>query len=313
MSNYSENQMINDPNHVWSKIIAFIKPGSEVLDIGCSSGNLGTVLIEQKHCTVDGVEPEPEDARQAATHLRKVWQLSIEDPAAVKQIGRQYDVLVFADVLEHLLDPVKTLQAVKVLVKPGGQVVFSLPNMAHVSVRLSLLQGNFDYTETGLLDKTHLHFYDVNHVKEMFTSAGLSIEKLDASSYQYPKRVLASKLEDLGFKALDKGLELLSEPDAASFQYVGYAAYSKQPAAADLKPTTPVIQKDMEGLLDKISERDKTIQKLNTDMNGLHTELGRLQTELQQLVNSKTFRAAQAITSPYRAAHKSLKNVRRKG
>ena len=86
MSNYTDNQAADDPNHVWSKILDLVPRGSEILDIGCSSGNLDKVLIKEKNCIIDGVEPDEVDAKIASKYLRQVWSFSIEDEKNIKKI-----------------------------------------------------------------------------------------------------------------------------------------------------------------------------------------------------------------------------------
>jgi O-antigen biosynthesis protein len=73
--------------------------------------------------------------------------------------GRSFDVVLAADVLEHLREPAEVLQTLRGAMKPNGLCVVSLPNVAHVSVRFMLLQGLFRYSETGLLDESHLRFF----------------------------------------------------------------------------------------------------------------------------------------------------------
>jgi len=223
MSNYSDSQFSEEnQNNSWYKAMMLIPGGSKVLDIGCSSGNFGRELIDRKKCTVDGFELDAKDAKIAAEKLRNVKVLNIEKDA-IEGISERYDVIYFGDVIEHLIDPVMALKKVKSLLAPNGVVVFSLPNMAHVTVRLQLLKGDFDYSETGLLDKTHLHFYTMKELGTVFSEAGYEVVKLEFVEKDYPNLLIKDYLDDLGLIADKKFYDLMRQPDAAAFQFVGVA------------------------------------------------------------------------------------------
>ncbi|HUB93399.1 MAG TPA: class I SAM-dependent methyltransferase [Verrucomicrobiae bacterium] len=311
MSNYSQNRLSDDPNHVWAKLLDLIPEGSEVLDVGCSSGNFGEELHDKKSCVVDGVEPDAADAKIAATKLRTVWRFSIEDRKSIDQIKKRYDVIVFADVLEHLVDPVKALRDIKLLTKPGGFVVFSVPNMAHVSVRLGLLGGTFEYTEVGLLDRTHLHFYDANAVSALFSQAGMRLEKFDASSFEYSDRLIEKCLNELGFKPTPKGLALLHAADAAAFQYVGKAVYSNKKPSEKLKPTTQAVEKDVRRLTEELDSSQIVIRDLNRDLTNLRTHLDDISNQLNALVASKAYKLGNTLVKPVRVVKKGF--VKKRG
>jgi len=303
MSNYSENKMVDDPNHVWNKLANYIPENSTILDIGCSSANFGEALIARKSCTVDGIEPEESDAKVAAKKLRKVWTYNIEDPANVALIKNKYDVIVFADVLEHLVRPAETLKTIKKLLKPNGRVVFSIPNMAHISVRLSLLAGNFSYTETGLLDKTHLHFYNQESIKIMFKEAGMRLSNLDGVIYGYPDALIHKKLNALGLTPTEPGMAILRDPKAAIFQYVGCAQYiSKADArSAGIKRNMPVLSQDIQNLVDDLQHCQNEIRELELK----NTELVK---QIENITASNAYKVGKVVVKP---AHKVRTYVER--
>jgi 2-polyprenyl-3-methyl-5-hydroxy-6-metoxy-1,4-benzoquinol methylase len=306
MSNYSQNQLVDDPNHVWAKLLGLIPNAATVLDVGCSSGNFGRELQRLKDCVVDGVEPDEHDARTASQYLRQVWAFDIENASNLKQIKRTYDVILFADVLEHLVHPEATLKAMRKLLNPQGSIVFSLPNMAHISVRLSLLGGTFAYTEVGLLDKTHLHFYDLETVRTMFTAAGMHLTNLDSSSYAYPDYLIKRRLDALGLTPTKKGLKLLTAPDAAAFQYVGRAVFGNQESVA-LHPTTPAVAQDVQIMTQEIQSNRSTIDRLNKDVNNLQEHIQAISDQLQALTASQAYRLGNAIAKPVRLIKASVK------
>jgi methionine biosynthesis protein MetW len=303
MSNYSENHITKDPNHAWSKILKFIPSNSHILDIGCSSGNLGEFLAANKKCVVDGVEPDTKDATIAAKKLRKVWNTDIE--TAVNDIDDKYDVLIFADVLEHLLLPDKVLKMTKNLLRPNGRVLFSVPNMAHVSVRLAILGGDWQYTETGLLDKTHLHYWDVDTVKNVFSSAGMHLVKIEAVIYKYPETLIQDRLKSLGLNATDKGISLLTGSEASTFQTVGVA----EPTAAkhaNIELPDPALQKDisymarealaqLEDYKKHIKNTENHIMNLEKQIVDLEKQNVSLTEQLRDIVESRTYKAARRL------------------
>lgn len=225
MSNYSSSKFNDDPNSPWFKALKLIPPKSTVLDIGCSSGNFGKELIEKKECIVDGVELNERDIRLAKKKLRQVFDFNVEDGVPADLIGK-YDIVYYGDVIEHLINPIKALNNTKKLLKKNGKIVFSIPNMAHISVRLMLMRGKFSYGETGLLDKTHLHFYDLDEIERLFNEAGFVIEKLDWVSRDIPSEILKKDLASLGLSATDKFFEDAKKLESSAYQYIGQAGPS---------------------------------------------------------------------------------------
>lgn len=206
MSNYTANSYVSDPNTPWFKIIQNIKPDSTILDVGCSGGNLGQAIKQGRAGTkVVGIEIDKDDAKRAEKLLDAVYVVNLEhEPVPDLLQEQRFDYVIFCDVIEHLVRPVETLKKVKKLLKPNGKVLFSIPNMAHMSVRLMVLAGHFEYGETGLLDKTHLHYYDQAEIYRIFAEAGYDIDVFDWISRDYPEELLESKLDNLGLKPTKK-------------------------------------------------------------------------------------------------------------
>ncbi len=150
----------------------------EVLDVGCASGYLAEAL-GKNGCLVSGIEYDPEEAEKARPFLVElaVADLNVVD-LADQLPDSSFDVIVFGDVLEHLLDPTAVLRSALRLLRPDGSVVISIPNVSHGSVRLSLLQGTWKYTDTGLLDRTHIRFFTLDTLLEMLGSVGLTVTEL---------------------------------------------------------------------------------------------------------------------------------------
>ena len=109
---------------------------------------------------------------------RTVVQGSIESSEVLTHVADgAYDAIVLADVIEHLRAPENVLRGLLPKLSPSGRIVLSVPNVAHWSVRLSLLRGRFRYEETGLLDRTHLRFFTRETLRELIGNVGLVIER----------------------------------------------------------------------------------------------------------------------------------------
>jgi 2-polyprenyl-3-methyl-5-hydroxy-6-metoxy-1,4-benzoquinol methylase len=165
----------NDSHVVMIKLVG---GGKRVLDVGCWTGQMGAVL-SRFNPRVVGIELDTDAAAQAAKALDDVVVADVSDLDFRERFGSDaFDAIVFGDVLEHIKDPVSVLRSACTTLSDRGFVVASIPNVAHGSVRLRLLAGDFSYTEVGLLDRTHLRFFTRESMTQMFTDAGLTIVEL---------------------------------------------------------------------------------------------------------------------------------------
>ena len=146
--------------------------GRSLLDVGCAQGVVASGLKKQGWSVV-GVEPDPFDADEARKLGVRVITGYMED--VFETSADHYDIVLFADVLEHMAFPEDALRDARRLLKPDGFVVASIPNVAHLAVRLQLLMGSFTYTDRGPLDRTHLRFYTRQTVEKLFTDSGYAV------------------------------------------------------------------------------------------------------------------------------------------
>ena len=152
-----------------------------VLDVGCSVGTLGQAIREREGAEVVGIELDAAMGAQARTRLNSVHVGSVEDAALFEKLdGGGFDCIIFADLLEHLVDPWTTLDRCVERLTPEGVVVASLPNIRHyTTLRTLLFQGYWPYRDRGIHDRTHMRFFALRNIRELFASSGLSIRKLD--------------------------------------------------------------------------------------------------------------------------------------
>lgn len=149
-----------------------------IFEIGCGSGATGAVLKQKfKNLQYFGLEFVEEAAYVAQTRLDKVIignieKINLDDYGLPKG---NIDIIICADVLEHLYDPWKTLFILKDYLKPNGKIVASIPNIQNIDIILKLLSGNWTYTKYGLLDATHIRFFTLNEIAKLFTNTGYKI------------------------------------------------------------------------------------------------------------------------------------------
>ena len=149
---------------------------SRVLDVGCGNGMVGSsVKYKYPNCEVIGIEYSKEAASVASSKLDKVWRINLNELSS-DDIKGKFDVIICADVIEHLLDPQACLQILHSKLTKNGIIILSIPNVAHWSVVLPLLlKDRFTYTDQGLLDKTHLHLFTFTEIKLMLSKCDLQI------------------------------------------------------------------------------------------------------------------------------------------
>jgi len=150
-----------------------VEPGQRVLELGTGPGTV-TRILHSKGCKVTGVEMNAETLATCAPFCERTIQANLEDTNwAAPLAGEKFDAIICADVLEHLRNPRPLLKQLHGFLKPGGNVLMSLPNASHLTVVASLLDGRFPYQKNGLLDHTHLKFYGRDDLDALLRECGL--------------------------------------------------------------------------------------------------------------------------------------------
>ena len=175
----------DDPHSSHSVILTRLGAGRgrRALDVGAADGFLAERLTAQGW-SVTALERDPELAARAQGRCKEVVVADLE--TAAPQLHGPFDAIVYGDVLEHLSDPRATLLALDRTLAAGGTVIVSVPNVAHLWVRLSLLVGRFDYADRGILDRTHLRFFTRRTLRELLRSAGLVPLEIAATPVPLP-------------------------------------------------------------------------------------------------------------------------------
>jgi O-antigen biosynthesis protein len=152
-----------------------------VLELGCASGAFGAALkVRFPEAAVTGIEAGSAAAKAAAARLDRVILSRIEDldfESAGLAKG-EFDTVIAADILEHLVNPWDVLVRLKPLLAPGAQVVASIPNVRNAILIAALaVNGRWQYRERGLLDITHLRFFTLEEIRRMFAETGYRYEQ----------------------------------------------------------------------------------------------------------------------------------------
>ena len=149
--------------------------GHEVLDIGCGEGILAAALSKNGN-RVTGADILARPANESA--LAQYFSVDLNDgigPVIEALHGKTFDRVLLLDVLEHLVRPEPLLRQVRQVLKPDGRLILSVPNIANFTIRIWLLFGQFDYTERGILDKTHVRFFTRKTIRRMLRENGYEV------------------------------------------------------------------------------------------------------------------------------------------
>ncbi len=169
-------------SHDWlHRRILELPAGLRLLDVGAAGGHLGRAV--RKRCGyLAGVEPDP-GLPASAREGYDEWRAT--DLAACGAWSEPFDVVVFADVLEHVARPEEVLARARDWLRAGGRLFVSLPNVANVTVRGALLLGRFSYADRGILDRTHLRFYTRKTARRLIEDAGFVVRSAIATAMPY--------------------------------------------------------------------------------------------------------------------------------
>lgn len=249
----------------------------DVLEVGTSTGYVSRVLKERGN-TVTGIEIDPEAGEIAGQHcdsmiIGDIEKLDLDTYLAPSSI----DVIIFGDVLEHLASPGDVLRKVKKYLRSDGFLTVSLPNVCHGDVILNLLMGNFGYTSMGLLDATHLRFFGLRNIIDLFSRCGYSIT--DIHTTVLPVGGTELKV-DPGLVPEDLANFVKSLPNSSVYQYVFKASPSPGP---ETEETVPVP--DLDGLFRGAIEGSiqAEIKPLLEELSAYKTRTASLDEQIEQL------------------------------
>lgn len=191
------------------------KSAKNILELGCGEGMFGSYLRENLGAKVVGIEIESKFATKAKKNLDKIY-IGDAETIIKKLPAKSFDVIVANDVLEHMVDPYSVLKEAKRILKKNGVVVSSIPNMRNYHVLHKLVrQGQWEYEESGILDRTHLRFFTQKSIRNMYERLGYEVVQHEGI------------FEDNNLPMMFKLANILARGKISDMKYVQFATVAK--------------------------------------------------------------------------------------
>lgn len=285
--NYPTPEESLDENNSLTKMLKFIGENKRVVDFGCATGYFSQIL-NQKQCVVTGIEINPEAAKIAEQYCQEVIVADLDFVSILEILPtHQFDVAIFGDVLEHLRNPWQVLRDTKQILKKDGYIVASIPNIAHGAIRLSLLQGKFEYTELGILDNTHLRFFTRKTVKDLLENSGYLLNDLDQTKLQIftdDNLVPQLKQDDFDINIIQK---MQQDEDIDTLQFIirAYPCSTEELQKVSRNRCERLIEKSQIAR-SELQQTRQILEQLQSELQQTSTALAQSQSELQQTSNT---------------------------
>ncbi|MBU0655678.1 MAG: class I SAM-dependent methyltransferase [Gammaproteobacteria bacterium] len=288
--NKAEHNLPLHDNHSHSQIARRVPLYAHVLELGCGVGNMSKLLKEHCEATIIGVDSDPRTAWQASCFCDYVFTQDLDDPHSLDALEfEKFDAITLVDVLEHLKDPVGLLQRLKPLLLDEGQLLLSVPNVAHASVRLELLGGNFQYENSGILDTTHLKFFTANSLQALLQEAGYAVQVLEYTWHDLADTVISEGLQAAGLPVTPEALAAFHTPEAMAYQFIVVA----QPVQESARESASLPLKPLQSSQD-------TWAGLQSDLAQARQELANMQAELQRVYATRSWQVLRRGASAWR-------------
>lgn len=182
------------PTKEMLKASEWISQNSKVLELGCHTGTLSNELFN-KGCAVTGIEINLQALERAKPKLFRNYCLDLNDPSIWGALNSEkFNTITWIHVLEHLIDPVNALNKSLELLEPNGTMIIGLPNISNARERFDMLWGKFEYDDIGVLDRTHLRFFNYITAQRFIHDAGLEIVDYYSAWRTNPTRQLLRHL-----------------------------------------------------------------------------------------------------------------------
>ncbi|MFH0729723.1 MAG: glycosyltransferase [Pseudomonadota bacterium] len=279
LNRYDYTLDFSNENSSHVKALQMVGRERRVLEIGCATGYLSRYLTEELGCRVIGVEIDADAAEKANNYCEEVIVGDIESLALEEMFeGREFDVIMMTDVIEHLKNARRMLHRLKSNLSASGFLILSIPNGAHGSVGLELLDGKWDYRKEGLLDQTHLHFYDKDSLSLLLEEAGFFISQLDRVIIHPRDTEMKTPWESYP-REVTAYLEKVN-PEYRTYQFV-VKAYPMSDTGwrGGLENAIAAGKKKIEKLEAIEAENEKELGYLRGEYNGFQNELKKRETE----------------------------------
>ena len=166
-----------EDNSTGARIVRLIGKNKRVLELGAGPGSITKHLKTSGHCSIVAIENDSMAIDKLSTYCENIYNLDLNDANWHKALAdeEKFDIVLAADVLEHLYDPWAVLNTMKKLLKDDGSIIVSLPHVGHNIILACILESDFEYRDWGLLDRTHIRFFAMKNIQGLFESAKLRI------------------------------------------------------------------------------------------------------------------------------------------
>lgn len=260
-----------------SRTLRLVGTDKRVLELGCSVGTQSRVLRQDLNCDVTGIEINPAAADQAKSYCSKVIVGNLDELDFNSVLSQEkFDVVLCADVLEHLYNPTMLLSKVKPLIDENGYLVASLPNIVHAAVIFEMLRGKFNYSQKGLLDNSHIRFFTRTTIIDSFSAAGFKIDLLERgyareSETEFPIRNL--NIED---KQVIEYIRTHNE-ECFTYHFIVKATPTDEPGDQILSHNAQVEKASLSALA---TDKERQLAILERQVNELKFDNARLEERL---------------------------------
>lgn len=201
---------------------------TSVLEIGCGKGGFGRTLrrLLGEGARIVGVEAVESQAAAAREQHGFDEVVTGYFPDALAGRSERFDLICFNDVLEHIVEPWDVLESVHDLLVPGGRVLAAIPNIQYGPAVLDLLRGRWEYTDSGILDRTHVRFFTKSSIVAMFERCGYRVDQCVGTNSAFD-------FDWSDARTLKRRLWLRLMPDSEWLHYVVLATSARQLSTTD--------------------------------------------------------------------------------
>lgn len=274
-------------NHSHSQIVRRIPRYAQVLELGCGDGSMSRLMREKCEASIIGIDCDPQTVWQAQRYCDYVFTENLDDTQSLDALeGETFDVITLVDVLEHLQHPEALLERLKPLLIDEGRILLSVPNIAHASVRLELLNGHFEYEKTGILDATHLKFFTLDSIQALLAKAGYTVHEVDYTWHDLPDEVVARYLQTAGLEVTPQALAAFHAPEAVAYQFIISAS--------------PIQEEGMGQAASETAVRLKPIDASWQTWGRMHAELAMVHAELDRVYATRSWQVLRRGATAWR-------------
>jgi len=247
-----------------ANVVRLVGNGKRVLEVGCGPGSITKILFEQGNCQVTGLELDREAINLVRPFCEAIIEADLNSSNWPRLLDKfpKFDVVVAADVLEHLYDPWQAVKLMSSCINSNGYLVVSLPHIGHAAIASCLITSDFQYRNYGLLDRTHIRFFGLKNIEDLFRQAKLKITEVRYVRKLPEETELAENWSKIPYSLQEK----LMEPAHSDIYQVVVKAVPVDflGTPISLTPENRIYKRSIAIFLSSMKER--AIQNMNPDL-----------------------------------------------